>query len=123
MFQSNRWLSSRFSKLDEGKEVKKIILNVTFWKKMQYVKKSLEPVAEVLQKIGSDEIRSMPFIYNDICRTKLAIKAIHGDDLRKYGPFWSVIESNWSSLFHHPLYVAAYFLNPPYRYRPDFLMV
>lgn len=123
MFQSNRWLSSRFSKLDEGKEVEKIVLNVTFWKKMQYVKKSLEPVAEVLQKIGSDEIRSMPFIYNDICRTKLAIKAIHGDDVRKFGPFWSVIENNWSSLFHHPLYVAAYFLNPSFRYCPDFLMV
>ncbi|XP_017983850.1 PREDICTED: uncharacterized protein LOC18613794 isoform X2 [Theobroma cacao] len=122
MFQSNRWLSSRFSKLDEGKEVEKIVLNVTFWKKMQYVKKSLEPVAEVLQKIGSDEIRSMPFIYNDICRTKLAIKAIHGDDVRKFGPFWSVIENNWSSLFHHPLYVAAYFLNPSFRYCPDFLM-
>ncbi|PPR89846.1 hypothetical protein GOBAR_AA30839 [Gossypium barbadense] len=89
---------------------------------VQYVKKSFEPVAEVLQRIGSDKIRSMPFIYNDICRTKLAIKAIHGDDVRKYGPFWSVIESNWSSLFHHPLYVAAYFLNPSYRYRPDFLM-
>ncbi|KHG28410.1 Chaperone DnaJ 2 [Gossypium arboreum] len=50
------------------------------------------------------------------------LQAIHGDDVRKYGPFWSVIESNWSSLFHHPLYVAAYFLNPSYRYRPDFLM-
>ncbi|XWS46486.1 hypothetical protein CRYUN_Cryun14cG0071600 [Craigia yunnanensis] len=122
LFQSNRWLSSRFSKLDEGKEVEKIVLNVTFWKKIQYVKKSLEPVAEVLQKIGSDDIRSMSFIYNDMCRTKLAIKAIHGDDVRKYGPFWSVIDSYWSSLFHHPLYVAAYFLNPSYRYRPDFFM-
>ncbi|KAK8654424.1 hypothetical protein V6N13_128392 [Hibiscus sabdariffa] len=122
MFQSNKWLSSRFSKLDEGKEIEKIVLNVSFWKKLQYVKKSLEPVAEVLQKIGSDKIRSMPFIYSDICRTKLAIKSIHGGDVRKYGPFWSVIDTNWSSLFHHPLYVAAYFLNPSYQYRPDFLM-
>ncbi|KAK8718204.1 hypothetical protein V6N13_045447 [Hibiscus sabdariffa] len=122
MFQSNRWLSSRISKLDEGKEIEKLVLNVSFWKKMQYVKKSLEPVAEVLQKIDSDKIRSMPFVYNDICRTKLAIKVIHGNDVRKYGPFWSVIDSNWSSLFHHPLYAAAYFLNPSYRYRPDFLM-
>ncbi|KAK8980935.1 hypothetical protein V6N11_059627 [Hibiscus sabdariffa] len=122
MFQSNKWLSSRFAKLDEGKEIERIVLNVSFWKKLQYVKKSLEPVAEVLQKIGSDKIRSMPFIYSDICRTKLAIKSIHGGDVRKYGPFWSVIDSNWSSLFHHPLYVAAYFLNPSYQYRPDFLM-
>ncbi|GKV30458.1 hypothetical protein SLEP1_g39264 [Rubroshorea leprosula] len=122
MFQSNKWLSSCFSKSDEGKEVERIVLNVTFWKKMQYVKKSLEPVAEVLEKIVTDGSQSIPFIYNYMSRAKLAIKSIHGDDARRYGPFWSVIENNWNSLFHHPLYVAAYFLNPSYRYRPDFVM-
>ncbi|GLU16677.1 hypothetical protein SLE2022_330970 [Rubroshorea leprosula] len=104
------------------KEVERIVLNVTFWKKMQYVKKSLEPVAEVLEKIVTDGSLSIPFIYNYMSRAKLAIKSIHGDDARRYGPFWSVIENNWNSLFHHPLYVAAYFLNPSYRYRPDFVM-
>lgn len=123
MFQSNKWASSRFPKSDEGKEVEKLVLNITFWKKMRYMRKSLEPVAHVLQKIESDESRSMPFIYNDMYRAKLAIKAIHGDDARKYGPFWSVIDNHWNSLFHHPLYVAAYFLNPSYRYRPDFILV
>ncbi|GLT50566.1 hypothetical protein SLA2020_240440 [Shorea laevis] len=104
------------------KEVERIVLNVTFWKKMQYVKKSLEPVAEVLEKMVTDGSQSIPFIYNYMFRAKLAIKSIHGDDARRYGPFWNVIESNWNSLFHHPLYVAAYFLNPSYRYRPDFVM-
>ncbi|KAJ6343817.1 hypothetical protein OIU76_005546 [Salix suchowensis] len=89
---------------------------------IQYVIKSLEPVARVLQKIDSDETQSIAHIYNDMCRAKHAIKAIHGDDARKYGPFWSVIENQWSSSFHHPLYMAAYFLNPSYRYRPDFLL-
>ncbi|KAG6748346.1 hypothetical protein POTOM_048263 [Populus tomentosa] len=122
MFQSNKWVSSRFTKSDDGREVEKIVLNSTFWKKIQYVIKSLEPVAHVLQKIDSDETQSIAHIYNDMCRAKHAIKAIHGDDARKYGPFWSVIENQWNSLFHHPLYVAAYFLNPSYRYRPDFLL-
>lgn len=122
MLQSNKWLSSRLAKSDEGKEVEKIVLNVTFWKKVQYVRKSLEPVADVVQKIYSDDSRSMPFLYNDMFRAKHVIKTIHGDDMRKYGPFWSVIDSHWSSLFHHPLYMAAYFLNPSYRYRPDFIM-
>lgn len=123
LFQSNKWLSSRFAKSDEGKEMEKIVLNLTFWKKMQYVKKSLGPIVQVLQKIDSTESRSISFLYNDMYRAKLAIKAIHGDDAQKYGPFWSVIDSQWSSLFHHPLHVAAYFLNPSYRYRPDFIMV
>ncbi|GAY44933.1 hypothetical protein CUMW_085640 [Citrus unshiu] len=80
------------------------------------------PIVQVLQKIDSTESRSISFLYNDMYRAKLAIKAIHGDDARKYGPFWSVIDSQWNSLFHHPLHVAAYFLNPSYRYRPDFIM-
>ncbi|KAF5180585.1 hAT transposon superfamily [Thalictrum thalictroides] len=120
MFESNKWLSSRFAKLDEGKEVENIVLNSTFWKKVQYVRKSVDPVLQVLLKMDSDGSLSMASIYNDMYRAKLAIKAIHGDDVRKYGPFWNVIDNHWSS-FHHPLYMAAYFLNPSYRYRPDFV--
>ncbi|XP_077232698.1 uncharacterized protein LOC143870117 [Tasmannia lanceolata] len=122
LFQSKKWISSHFAKLEEGKEVEKIVLNSTFWKKMQYVKKSVDPIVQVLRKVDSDQCLSMPSIYNDMYRAKLAIKAIHGDDVRKYGPFWSVIDNHWISLFHHPLYVAAYFLNPSYRYRSDFIL-
>ncbi|GER51741.1 hAT transposon superfamily [Striga asiatica] len=122
MFQSNKWLSSRFAKLDDSKEVKNIVFDSSFWRKVQFVKKSVEPIVEVLQKITSDESLSMPFIYNDMYRAKLAIKINHNADARKYEPFWSVIDNHWSSLFHHPLYLAAYFLNPSYRYRPDFIL-
>lgn len=121
LFQSNKWLSSRCSKLEEGKEVERTVLNPTFWKKMLFVRKSVEPIVEVLQKITSDESLSMPFIYNDMYRAKLAIKSNHGDNVRKYAPFWSVIDNHWNLLLHHPLYLAAYFLNPSYRYRPDFV--
>lgn len=119
MFLSNKWVSCRFSKSDEGKEVERIVLNATFWKKMQYIRKSVDPILRVLQKVHYDGNLSMPYIYNDMYRAKLAIKSIHGDDADKYGPFWSVIDSHYSSLFHHRLCVAAYSLNPAYRYRPD----
>ncbi|KAL3617148.1 hypothetical protein CASFOL_038895 [Castilleja foliolosa] len=122
MFQSNKWISSRFSKLDEGKEVKNIVLDSSFWRKVQFVRRSVDPIVEVLQKINSDESLSMPFIYNDMYKAKLAIKINHNDDARKYEPFWSVIDNHWGSLLHHPLYLAAYFLNPAYRYRPDFIL-
>ncbi|XP_057958978.1 uncharacterized protein LOC131151669 isoform X2 [Malania oleifera] len=121
MFQSNKWLLSRFSKSDEGREVEKIVLNATFWKKMHYVRKSVDPIMQVLQKVNSDEKLSMASIYNDMYRAKLAIRSIHNDDARKYGPFCSVIDIHWNSLLHHPLYMAAYFLNPSFRYRPDFI--
>ncbi|KAL6519725.1 hypothetical protein OROMI_032619 [Orobanche minor] len=122
MFQSNKWVSSRFSKLDEGKEVKNILLDSSFWRKVQFVRRSVDPLMEVLQKINSDESLSMPFIYNDMYRAKHAIKINHNDDAHKYEPFWRVIDNHWSSVFHHPLYLAAYFLNPSYRYRPDFIL-
>ncbi|KAI3696565.1 hypothetical protein L6452_28935 [Arctium lappa] len=121
LFQSTKWLSSRVSKCEEGEEVEKIVMNGTFWKKVQYIRRSVDPILEVLQKINSDESLSMPSIYNDMYRAKLAIKTNHGDDARKYGNFWSVIDNHWNSSLNHPLYLAAYFLNPSYRYRPDFV--
>lgn len=121
MFQSNKWISSRISKSEEGKEVEKIVLNATFWKKVHYVWKSVNPFLQVLQKVYIGERLSMPSIYNDMYRAKLAIKSLHGDDTRKFGPFWTVIDSHWNTSFHHPLYLAAYFLNPSYRFRSDFI--
>ncbi|OAY70350.1 hypothetical protein ACMD2_21531 [Ananas comosus] len=78
-------------------------------------------VSVILKKAESNEGLSMPSIYNDMYRAKLSIKAVHGDDERKYGPFLVVIDSHWNAVFNHPLYVAAYFLNPSFRYRPDFM--
>lgn len=121
MFLSNKWISSRLSKSGLGKDVENIVLNPAFWKKVQYVLKSVDPIMQVLQKIDNGESLSMPSIYNDMYRAKLAIKSIHGDDARKYEPFWNVIDHHWSSLFYHPLCMAAYFLNPSYRYRTDFM--
>lgn len=123
MFQSNIWISSQFSRTDEGKEVEKTVLSATFWKKVIYVLKSVEPIMQVLQKVNTGESQSTPYIYNDIYRAKVAIKSFHSDDVRKYGPFWSVIDDQWNLLIHHPLYVAAYFLNPSYRYHPHFVAV
>ncbi|XP_071697105.1 uncharacterized protein [Rutidosis leptorrhynchoides] len=121
MFQSTKWLSSRVSKSEEGEEVEKIVMNATFWKKVQYVRRSVDPILEVLEKINGDESMSMPYIYNDMFKAKLDIKSNHGDDVRKYGNVWSIIDNHWNSSLSHPLYLAAYFLNPSYRYRPDFI--
>lgn len=123
MCHSSRWMSSQLAKSDEGKEVEKIIFNSTFWKKTHYVNKSVDPVIQMLTEVGSNCTLSMPSIYNSIYSAKLAMKAVHADSEQKYGPFWSVLNNHWNSVFHHPLYVAAYFLNPSYRYRPDFMAV
>ncbi|CAN1806245.1 hypothetical protein LINPERHAP1_LOCUS24614 [Linum perenne] len=122
MLQSSKWISSGISQTDEGKEVEKIVSNATFWKKVQCACRTVEPVIQVLQKVHSGENPSIAFIYNDMLMAKLAIKSIHGDDACKYGPFWSVLDNHWNSLSHHPLYLAAYFLNPSFRYCSDFMV-
>lgn len=123
MFQSSKWLLCRYSRSEDGKEVEKIVLNASFWKKTQHVLKSVEPVLQALHKVYSNSNLSLPYVYSDLLRAKLAIKSMHGEDADKYGPFWSVIDSHLSSLFHHSLCVAAYSLNPAYRYRPDYQAV
>ncbi|GJW68210.1 DNA binding protein [Tanacetum coccineum] len=123
LFQSTKWLSSRVSKSEEGQEIEKIVLNATFWKKVQYIRRSVGPILQVLQKInGDDENLSMAYIYNDMFKAKLKIKCNHGDDTRKYGNIWRIIDNNRNYSLGHPLYLAAYFLNPSYRYRPDFVL-
>ncbi|ESQ48180.1 hypothetical protein EUTSA_v10020031mg [Eutrema salsugineum] len=123
LFQSNGWiLSQTAAKSEEGREVEKMVSSAAFWKKVQYVLKSVDPVMQVIRMIDDGGERlSLPYAYGYMCRAKMAIKSIHSDDARKYGPFWRVIDYHWNSLFHHPLYVAAYFFNPAYRYRPDFM--
>ncbi|KAJ4836008.1 hypothetical protein Tsubulata_033309 [Turnera subulata] len=121
MFQSSKWTSTQFSKSDAGKDVEKIVSNAAFWKKLEHVSRSVNPVLQVLQKVDSGENLSMPFIYNNISRLKLAIQSIHDDDVHKYGPFCDVLDNHLRSLLCHPLCVAAYFLNPSQRYRSDFM--
>ncbi|KAH0943512.1 hypothetical protein HID58_003149, partial [Brassica napus] len=121
LFQSNSWILSQ--KSEEGREVEKIVSSAAFWKKVQYVLKSVDPVMQVIRMGGGDggERLYLPYAYGYMCCAKMGIKSIHSDDARKYGPFWRVIDYHWNSLFHHPLYVAAYFFNPAYRYRSDFM--
>ncbi|RID80325.1 hypothetical protein BRARA_A02995 [Brassica rapa] len=121
LFQSNSWILSQ--KSEEGREVEKIVASAAFWKKVQYVLKSVDPVMQVIRMGGGDggERLYLPYAYGYMCCAKMGIKSIHSDDARKYGPFWRVIDYHWNSLFHHPLYVAAYFFNPAYRYRSDFM--
>ncbi|XP_023642753.1 uncharacterized protein LOC17892369 isoform X2 [Capsella rubella] len=123
LFQSNGWiLSQTAAKSEEGREVEMMVSSVAFWKKVQYVLKSVDPVMQVIRMIddGGERV-SLPYAYGYMCCAKMAIKSIHSDDGRKYLPLWRVIDYHWNPLFHHPLYVAAYFFNPAYRYRPDFM--
>ncbi|XP_010505273.1 PREDICTED: uncharacterized protein LOC104782129 isoform X1 [Camelina sativa] len=123
LFQSSGWiLSQTAANSEEGRKVEMMVSSAAFWKKVQYVLSSVDPVMQVIRMMDDGgESLSLPYAYGYMYCAKMAIKSIHSDDARKYGPFWRVIDYHWNPLFHHPLYVAAYFFNPAYRYRPDFM--
>lgn len=120
MFRSNKWISSQSSKAREGKEVANIVSDAGFWKNLQVVRSSVDPIMQVLQKVESGDCLSVSSIYYDMSAVSLAIKSIYGDDEPNCEPIWDAIQNHLDSL-NHPVYVAAYFLNPSYRYRPDFM--
>ncbi|KAL6190756.1 hypothetical protein ACLB2K_037150 [Fragaria x ananassa] len=120
MFRSNKWISSQCSRAPEGKEVANIVSDAGFWKNLQVVKNSVDPMMQILQKVESGDCMSVSSIYSDMSTASLAIKSIYGENEPNCEPIWDAIQNHWDSL-NHPVFVAAYFLNPSYRYRPDFM--
>ncbi|KAL6181204.1 hypothetical protein ACLB2K_047859 [Fragaria x ananassa] len=51
MFRSNKWISSQCSRAPEGKEVANIVSDAGFWKNLQVVKNSADPMMQILQKV------------------------------------------------------------------------
>ncbi|XP_050372996.1 uncharacterized protein LOC126790697 isoform X2 [Argentina anserina] len=120
MFQSNKWISSQCSRAREGKTVADIVSDAGFWKKIQVVRNSVDPMMQILQKVERGDCMSVSSIYKDMSSASLAIKSIYVENELNCEPIWDAIQNHWDSL-NHPVFVAAYFLNPSYRYRPDFM--
>ncbi|XP_020531950.1 uncharacterized protein LOC18448660 isoform X2 [Amborella trichopoda] len=118
MILCDKWKESYHTKTPEAREVEKIILDASFWRKVEEVQKSVIPLVRVLRMVDGDEKPTMGYIYEAMDRAKLAIKEAHEDE-RKYGPYWRKIDERWESQLHHPLHAAAHFLNPAFRYRVD----
>ena len=62
----------------------------------------------------------MGYIYEGMDRAKEAIRAQYAGVQEKYAPIWEIIDRRWQNQLHRPIHAAAYFLNPAFRYRPDF---
>ncbi|XLT02965.1 hypothetical protein HN51_052316, partial [Arachis hypogaea] len=39
-----------------------------------------------------------------------------------YEPIWKIIDARWESQLHRSLHAATYYLNPHYRYEPNFMV-
>ncbi|XP_078445183.1 hAT dimerization domain-containing protein isoform X2 [Wolffia australiana] len=120
LFQSSNWISSRFSHDCEGQRVQNLVLDLSFWKAIQSIAKAVDPVLQMLLKLDRDGGIPLHRVFYDLHQAKLAIKETHDGEAV---PFIAAFDSHLGSLLHHPLSAAAYFFNPSFRYRPNFLLL
>jgi hypothetical protein len=62
----------------------------------------------------------MGYIYEGMDRAKEAIRAQYAGVQERYGPIWDIIDRRWQNQLHRPIHAAAYYLNPAFRFRPEF---
>ncbi|MFS8020281.1 putative ribonuclease H-like superfamily [Helianthus anomalus] len=120
MFVSNDWKNCAWAKKDDGKNVKKIIMDErTFWPSVVYTLQTTSPLVEVLRIVDGEQTPAMGFLYGamDACKEKIA-KNLNNVEA-SYKEIWDIIDEKWDFQLHRALHAAAYYLNPKFRWSPD----
>ena len=78
-----------------------------------------EPLVSLLRTVDGEK-PSIGYIYEGMDRAKEAIRAQYAGVSKKYGPIWDIIDRRWQNQLHRRIHAAAYYLNPAYRFLPDF---
>ncbi|KAL4574601.1 hypothetical protein LXL04_021435 [Taraxacum kok-saghyz] len=120
MFVSSEWSSSAWGKKEDGRAIKKIIMDErVFWPSVVNSIKTTKPLVEVLRLVDGEQVPAMAFIYGamDECKEKIAKN--FDNNLGSYKKIWEIIDSKWEKQLHRHLHAAAYYLNPQFRWSPD----
>ncbi|XP_059627526.1 uncharacterized protein LOC132270366 [Cornus florida] len=116
MFTSQEWISSKWAKEIEGKNVAQIVLMPTFWTSIVYSLKVASPLVRVLKLVDGERRPPMGYIYEVMERAKEAIAKAFGGNEEKYKDIFKIIDTRWNIQLHRPLHAAGHFLNPEYFY-------
>ncbi|XP_059669150.1 uncharacterized protein LOC132314292 [Cornus florida] len=116
MFTSQEWISSKWAKEIEGKNVAQIVLMPTFWTSIVYSLKVASPPVRVLKLVDGDKRPPMGYIYEAMERAKEVIAKAFGWNEEKYKDIFKIIDTKWNIQLHRPLHAAGHFMNPEYFY-------
>ena len=116
MFTSKEWDGCSWAKKAEGKEIKKIIFNDSFWGSMSYALKTTRPLVSVLRMTDSKQLPTMRFIYGAMDKAKEEIVTNLGNKEGAYKEIREIIDEKWQYQLHHNLHAAAYYLNLRFQY-------
>ena len=74
MFSSDEWNESQFSRKQDGKDMKRKVVEEMFWKKAANIVKLAEPLVKVLRLVDGERL-AMGFIYEAMDQAKEQIRA------------------------------------------------
>ena len=116
MFNSDDWLSTKWAKEQQGKNIVRIVMMTTFWSSILYCLKISGPLVRVLRLVDGEKKPPMGYIYEAMDRAKESIAKAFNSVENKYKEAFKIIDARWDIQLHHPLHAAGYFLNPEFFY-------
>jgi len=121
MFASPEWKNSRLAQTVPGLLVSFIVVHGSIWENMDVVLRGAIPIIQALHRVKrDDEETHMGCIFELVGKLKKGIKKNLGNDERLYGPFCSIVDRIWCSVFQKAIHCVAYFLNPKNQYSNKF---
>ncbi|XP_028802516.1 uncharacterized protein LOC114757602 [Neltuma alba] len=87
------FVDHRLSKTEAGKNFSAIILDNRFWNDCYQVVKIVSPLIKLLRIVDSDEKPSLPYVYEGMRRTKIAIKEMFKKNKELYKPYTRIIQT------------------------------
>ncbi|KAJ1256046.1 hypothetical protein BS78_K094500 [Paspalum vaginatum] len=116
MFISKEWEDNRWSKEAVGKTFYNLVVSSEFWHNMLYAINSIEPLVDVLRRMGSGR-PSMGYIHGELVNAKKEIAFRFENKEEHYMPIWKHIDFNIDQNMKKPLHLAGYYLNPLFYYQ------
>jgi hypothetical protein len=115
MFVSKEWEDNKWSKKAVGKKFYNLVVSSEFWNDVLYAINSIEPLVEVLRRMGSGR-PYMGYIYGELLNAKKEIAFRFENKEEHYLPIWDLIDSGIDQFVKEPLHLAGYYLNPLFYY-------
>ncbi|XP_010480732.1 PREDICTED: uncharacterized protein LOC104759520 [Camelina sativa] len=116
---SQEWNDSKWSKDLGARNVKKFIMQNSFWHHVLYALKLTKPLVKVLRLVDGERKPAMGYIYKAMDRAKEAIARTFNGREEKYKDAFAIIDKRWDCQLHHPLHAAGYYLNPEFQYNKE----
>nr|KAJ0224558.1 hypothetical protein LSAT_V11C100038430 [Lactuca sativa] len=107
MFESEKWLSTNYARIDAGKNVEDIIMdNQGFWPSVVTCLKAASPLMKVLRLVDLDSEPAMGFIYQAMVNAKNKIKSNFKNVQTRYEPIQEIINERWYYQLNRALHVG-----------------